>query len=491
VVVLLSFGFLLLVHSTIAAWPFAGMAALVVTGGIALQARHDRRFIWVGLCVSAILLVIWGADALQFIKRMISNDGIAAFPQAVYNKAPLPLFPMNGVRFVTNFAWGLGIFRLGFAVLVLGLAACLSIRFHRSAKQWVIPAMVLFGFIITAVFAHIKENPLQPRFVIMLLPAYVLLLVTGLRAPLRLFDRFRVPSWVPGSVSAGLTVVACMLYVQPIMWVLDSKGPPFKSVAHFADAHLTPGAPVLCDRYFTAWNEFRWNASTNVAFMSTVPNEPPDYYPKSQFRERSEQYFAQNLDAAFFESRMFWDRFGAWTWPHAHFAHKREFVDEAGWRLRDIGLSYRGGGSLGVSLEKLTTRLYYNTTEDFERIAKQRKTNVLAVFGSGWSYFKAQKHLDLRLMREAANIDLYYFGTDPTTVQVLVKGVASGGDIRLTVNNRLATLPNGKFLELPIGGIKVLPGKNVVSLKLAKPNGNGSFLVASLTATEAPKVTKP
>jgi hypothetical protein len=491
-VLLLFLAFLLLVHATISAWPFAAVAALTVMMGIVLRVRRDRRFAWLGLGVLAVLAVIWGGDAFQFITKMISERGIQAFPQAGYNKEPLPLFPMSGMRSATNFAWGLGGFRLGFTALILGLAVCISVRFHRSAKQWVIPAIIVVGFTTTAVFAHIKENPFQPRFVIMLLPAYVLLLVTGLRAPLSLFDRLRVPSWVPSCVSAGLTVVACMLYAQPVMWVLDSNGrTPLGNIVKWADANLSDGAPILCDRYFTAWNEFRWNASTNVAFMSTVPNEPPDYYPKSQFRERSDQFFEQNLDAAFFESRMFWDRFGAWTSPHSHFAHHKEFVDEATWHLHDVGLSYRGGGSLGVSLETLTTRLYYNTTEDFERIAKRRNTNVLAVFGRGWTYFKAQKFLDLRLMNDGANIDLYYFGKAPASVRLLIKGVASGGAVKLTVNNRVATLPNGQFLELPIDGIKVVPGRNVVPLKHAKIEGAGSFLVAGLVATETPSVDKP
>jgi hypothetical protein len=477
-------GFSLLIYSLSTAWPFAVLAGGLLITILLVNACRRRASPWLVVGILVVLAIVGGSPAWTYVSGMIDKGGITKFAHAHYHNNNT-LFSMDGLRFVTNFAWGIKPFALVFTLLAWGLSGRSFLRNWRDLRYLAVLFLIIAGFLLTMVARYKTGNPFHTRFLIMVMPVYLLFLGRGLLLRVHkdgeAVRSSRFTSWA----RYALLATCCTLYLKPLSWVLGSNGhPPFCEVSKWADANLSDGAPVLCDRYFTAWNEFRWNASTNVAFMSTVPNEPPDYYPKSQFRERSQQFFEQNLDAAFFESRMYWNRFGAWTWPHSHFAHHQTFVDDSSWRLHDAGLSYRAGGTLGITLETMTSRIYYNTAEDFERIAKERKTDVLAVFGRGWTYFKAQKYLDLRLMKDDTSIDLYYFGTEPASVKLLIQGVASGGELKLAVGNRVATLPNGQFLELPIDGIRVVPGRNVIPLKLAKSEGDGSFLVAAIQAKE-------
>jgi uncharacterized membrane protein (UPF0136 family) len=489
--VLSASGFYLLMYSAVTAWPFAFLAGCVLLVAIFVNIRIHRSPVWPLLAVVIILALVAGGPAWNYLLTTIENRGVKKFAQASYHSNN-PLFSMDGLRFVTNFAWGIKPFALVFTLLVWGLSGRSFLRNWKDPRYLAVLSLIVAGFLLTMVARYKTGNPFHTRFLIMLMPVYLLFLGRGLLLRFQNSGDTVRSSMFSSWARCALLAVCCALYLKPLSWVLASSGhPPFSEVVKWADANLSDGAPVLCDRYYTAWNEFRWNISTNVAFMSTVPNEPPDYYPKSQFRERSEKFFAENLDAALYEQRMFWNRFGAWTWPHEHFAHQQSFVDEATWRLHDAGLSYRSGGKLGISLEQMTTRLYYNTTEDFERIAKQRKTDVLAVFGNGWTYFKAQKFLDLRLMSGEASIDLYYFGANPSAVRLVLKGVASGGDVNLVINGRAATLPNGQFLELPVDGVRVVPGKNTVSLRIVDKGESGSFLVSKVGVSSAPSLVDP
>jgi hypothetical protein len=149
-------------------------------------------------------------------------------------------------------------------------------------------------------------------------------------------------------------------------------------------------------------------------------------------------------------------------------------------------LSYRNGGKLGVTRESLTTTIYYNTEEDFAQIAKKRGTNVLAVYGPGWTYAKGQQYLDFRIMGKEASIHLYVFGDAPVGVKFLMKGVAVGGDMSLSFSKRVAKLPGGKPLELPIDGIVCNPGKNIVPLKIVSRADGASFIALGIDAKIEP-----
>jgi 4-amino-4-deoxy-L-arabinose transferase-like glycosyltransferase len=485
-VLLSGVGFSLLIYSLITAWPFAVLAGGLLVALLLVNACRRQASPWLVVGILLVLVIVGGGPAWTYVSGMIDKGGITKFGQADYHKS-VPLFSMDGLRFVTNFAWGIKPLALAFTAIVLSLSAWAFWDRRKDLRYIAVLFLVVAGFLLTMVMRQKTGNPFHTRFLVPIMPCYLLLVSVGV---LQCIQKFRLPKGsvaVRGVAKYGVLAIACALLFQPLSWVLASNGqPPFKDVTKWADANLAVGAPVLCDRYYTAWNEFRWNAPTNTFFMSTVPNEPPDYYPKSQFRERSEKFFIENLDAALYEQRMFWTRFGMWAWPHEHFARKQEFFDESTWKLHNTGLSYRNGGRLGVTRESLTTTVYYNTEADFAQIAKKRGTKILAVYGRGWTYRKGQQYLDFRVMGAEASVDLYVFGDAPVRVQFVIKGVAAGGDMSLSFNKRLAKLPGGKPLELPIDGIVCTPGKNVIPLKVASRADGASFIALGINAKIQP-----
>jgi len=95
-----------------------------------------------------------------------------------------------------------------------------------------------------------------------------------------------------------------------------------------------------------------------------------------------------NPFAAFFESKQYWDDFGAWVAPWANFAQKKEFVDEPNLCLTRIGLAYRGWQQIDTPRDKMTITIYYNTDEDVIARAKAAGNRVLRGYGEGWRYLK-------------------------------------------------------------------------------------------------------
>ena len=196
-------------------------------------------------------------------------------------------------------------------------------------------------------------------------------------------------------------------------------------MVQWADTHLPAGTPILCDRYFTAWNEFPANHPTNVVFMSTVPNQLTEQYTQNQWREKTIHFFRQHPDAAFFEQKMHWKTLGPWKWPRDNFARKITFTDEETLKLKALGISYHREKNL--SREPHERTLYYNTREDQVEQRKQAGEKTFGIWGRHWKYVKTQDLRDWRMMQKETTLDLYNLTESPVSVNLTIKGTAVGG----------------------------------------------------------------
>src|SRR5690606_34258251 len=132
---------------------------------------------------------------------------------------------------------------------------------------------------------------------------------------------------------------------------------------------------------------------------------------------------------------------GPWPWPHEYFANRKVFVNEAGLKLRHMGLAGRGD-FYGATTNRVRVELFYNTRDDII----QRKTNegvtLFALYGAGWRdettgpmaifRVKTQDFLNWRVMENAAELEVYNAGNQSASAVIRVSGLSPGGAKRVT-----------------------------------------------------------
>jgi hypothetical protein len=309
--------------------------------------------------------------------------------------------------------------------------------------------------------------PPAARYYSSLFPIMTMLVALGLvRGGDIVISRIKWRQTWSSTVPAGIGASLILLFtVKPALLAARIEGlPPYKAVSAWADAHLSAGTVVLCDRWFTPWNEFRMNPATNVTYTFTVPNEPVQVYEKNRWRESAEAFFARNPEAAFFESKEYWTRLGSWSWPSTNFMHKIEFVDEAGAQLDSMGLAYRAPPPEAPP-EWLPVTLYFNTREDVIQRAKVSGSETICLYNKGWGYAKPGwqqgNFEDYRIMTQSASIDLYNLKEVPLTGSLEISAATAERPKTISVNGLTTVFSSGRIRTWIIP-VALLPGQNAV-----------------------------
>jgi hypothetical protein len=373
------------------------------------------------------------------------------------------------------------------AFLLIASAAAFAIGWKQERKMRVFACFSVLMVGLLALLHSRSFYPAENRHFSSILPIMAVGVSMGL---VHLGDSIRIairrPALGEGILMGIFMILIAALNSLPAMVStrLDWT-PPWNMVSTWADAHLPPGTIVLCDRWFTPWNEFRMNPSTNVTYTFTVPSEPLKTYTDSRWRETAKEFFAVNPLAAFFEQKVYWERLGPWTWPQTEFANKQEFVDTAALRLDSMGLYYRAWAA-DFPREWVPVTIYYNTEEDLVARARKDGERLLCLFGSGWEYTKTQDYRDWYVLKESATLTVYNLTATPVAAFLTVVGAATPGSVTVTAySGANATFPPNQVQSQRLGPIQLAPGRNEIRLgNLTRTQPPAALLVQRISATE-------
>ena len=461
--VALAVGLLLMMHASIASWPVAVVEAAIFFVVQAVFAWRRKKFVGPIITIAMVLIIcgpnIWG-QIISVIQR-----GSAKYTQAARHAAP-PLFDPKGLTSIYNFAFGNTWVGLAF-VAILIVAAILAIWLRKDRRGLLILVVLLFaGFFATMVSRYIKGNPFNPRFLVLLVPAYQLFLCAGILMPLTLPEHRLSKSRATG-LTAVLAVLAILLMARPAVHASQLRGNPYnyREIVAWADSHFPRGTPVLCERFFDAFNEFRVNSPTNVVFTATIRNEPLKAYQDSDWRGTAVEFLTNNPDASFYETRMFMLYQEPWPWPAQYFARSRPFIDEHYVKLHALGLNYRALAK-GMRIEDMPRTIHYNTVDDLKRKAMDQGSAAFALYGSGWTYNKTGDYRDWRVMQEVATVDVYNVTDDRQKVLLTVFGATPNAAKGIVTDlGQQQKFPENQLSAIAFGPITLVAGKNTVTLK--------------------------
>ena len=464
-------GFFLLTYSHLSGWWLACLIAPFTLAAVIWRVQKGRgRFSEIAV-LSVIYLLIgipllvssWAVP--YFVNNFMMHSEGKAYTLRVFGENKLSLWTMVSST-GTVMAWGSTLLRTVFTGSVIALTlGALVFRSRGNRSLIFIIASLLVADILYYIGLSLMGLGFATRYQAFLMPQYLLLLTYGIwhAGSLGRMSRRLSPQLRRGMAGA-LAGVAVLLYLEPAWASIRLNGNPFpyKEVARWCDTQLPRHTIVLVDRWFDPWNELRVNNSTNVYFTFTVPNEPMDVYLKVQWRDTAKAFFDKFPDAAFFEEGSYYERpeVGPWRWPSQYFARKVTFSNQAGLRLRDLGLAYaaEAPGRTGRSL-------YYNTREDILAKARQEGKSALLLFGPEWEYAKPgwqQGHFeDYRILNQAAGIDLYNLKEIPLSGSVEISAATAERPKTVSVNGTTTVFAPGRLRTRTVP-LTLQPGQNTI-----------------------------
>ena len=484
--------FLLLTHVQISSWSFAA-TWIVALYALLLPAALRRRLSWghvVGLTLMFFLLGLptlmseWGMrDVLQLVFGQSKDHWANVFGDKKENLA------VSGWRIASAYLAGNGGWRTVASLLLLAAGGGAVAHSWKNLRSLRVFAWFSGGAILLLAALHTKSIfPPEARHYSSLFPILAVWSSLGLvRAGEAAVARWkRGPAWKNALPFRGALVLIAGLYSWPAWLASHVVGfIPYRMVSEWADTHLPPGTVVLCDRWFTPWNEFRMNPSTNVIYTFTVPSEPVQVYGSSRWRETAKEFMAINPLAAYFEQKLYWTRIGPWTWPHGQFARKQEFVDKVALRLDAMGLFYRAWDP-DLPREWVPITLFYNTEDDVRGRAQKAGERLLCLFGPGWEYIKTQDYRDWYMLRDETVAILYNLTSAPLNASLDVTGLAVQGAVTVGIKGGAnVDFPSGQLQIRRLGPVQLAPGRNEIRLvNLVKPPAAAGLLVQRLAAVE-------
>ena len=484
--------FLLLTHVQISSWSFAAVW-IVALYALLLPAAIRRRLSWghvAGLTFAFFLLGLptlmseWGMrDVLQLVFGQSKDHWANVFGDKKENLA------VSGWRIASAYLAGNGGWRTAASLLLLAAGGGAVAHSWKNMRSMRVFAWFSGGAILLLAALHTKSIfPPEARHYSSLFPILAIWSSLGLvRLGEVAVSRWKQgPAWKNALPFWGAMVLIAGLNCWPAWLASHVVGfIPYRMVSEWADTHLPPGTVVLCDRWFTPWNEFRMNPSTNVIYTFTVPSEPIQVYGSSRWRETAKEFMAINPLAAYFEQKLYWTRIGPWTWPHGQFARKQEFVDKVALRLDAMGLFYRAWDP-DLPREWVPITLFYNTEEDLRDRAHKAGQRLLYLFGPGWEYLKTQDYRDWYLLRDETVAILYNLTSAPLNASLDVTGLAVQGAVTAGIKGgQNVEFPAGQLLIRRLGPVQLAPGRNEIRLvNLAKPPAAAGLLVRRIAAVE-------
>ena len=370
-----------------------------------------------------------------------------------------------------QFSWGWTWPRITLLIVVIAAATYAFIRNREFRGLWllyfIVAEIVLFSISRTASGANYEARYMSGFF-----PFFLAALAYGLLYFPKTVLGDRTPQGTARGIAGAFCAVGLGACLYPAYLQTQSTGAPapYYDLIRWTDSNLPKGTPILVDRWFESWNEIAAHPTTNVFFTFTVPNEPPEAYIKNRWRDTAKEFFARFPDAAYLEiAKSYWEvpGIGSWEWPRQYFARHVAITNEAGLKLRHLGLANRGD-FYAANTNRVIIEIFFNTPGDVISKARASGKKAIALYGPGWSYTKTQDYRDWRVLEGDAAIDLYNLTPSPLTVQVKIRALAVNGSKQVRASNgAMRTFAMNQFVDWPIGDIVLAPG--LTQLQITDP----------------------
>jgi len=485
--------FFLLTYTQPTGWPSAFLLVLLVS--IAALVDIFRRKKWLNATLIYVTYAVLGLPLLfsgWALPHLLKNASGSTKEAAL---AALAVSSENVwtmiYKFLTSFAWGGNTGRALFTFLILIIALItVAMNFKRNRRILIPLYLILGGFTLYLVSRASTGAMFGTRYVLGLLPAYLMLLVIGLfhAVDLCVFLK-KKPAKAQHFVTGVLIAISFLLLIRPAVLCtqLSGKPTPYKDIVSWANSNLPSGTPVLVDRWLEPWNELAVYPSTNVFFTFTIPNEPLTTYLNNNWRQSAKEFFKRFPDAAYLEiikSYQDVESVGPWKWPAEHFAQHVTIANDAGLKLRELGVASRGD-FYAANSNRVVVEYFYNTTEDLLKKAREEQKPYLLLYGPGWSFMKpwrqTRQYTEYRMLEQHAPLDVYNMLDRSYQVNIVIQAVALNGTKRVqTLDGKAYDFPPQKVVVKELGPFTLQPGKNQIMLTDGLwPAARNPLLVAS------------
>ena len=379
-----------------------------------------------------------------------------------------------------QFGWGWSI--AGWVFFAVALAGAVWVIAQRREKQWSwVVYFILMQIAVFGVLRSVMVATYEARYLSGVFPFFLALQVYGLWALPGLLKNPAVAKKIASALcGASLLFAAYPAYLQT---QVTGKPTPYFDLVRWFDAHLPAGTPVLVDRWFEPWNELRSHPSTNVVFTFTIPNEPSDVFMKNHWRDTAKEFFVRNPDAAYLEiAKEYWEvpGVGPWDWPRQFFARHVSITNEAGLKLRALGLANRAD-FYAANSNRVVVEIFYNTTEDVIGQARNAGRQVLVLYGAGWVHTKTQDFRDWRIPQGRANLEVYNLTGEPMDANLMIAAASVSVSKQVDVAGQVLTFEGGRLLEKMAGPVTLAPGRSsIVFADRMWDGGRTPLLVAAV-----------
>ena len=379
-----------------------------------------------------------------------------------------------------QFGWGWSV--VGWVVFALALIGAVYWAVRGREKRWLwIFYFVIMQIAIFGVLQRAMAATYEARYLAGVFPFFLALLVYGLWGAGGQLKKTVAAKALAGCLCGGALVAAA--YPAYLQTQLTGKPTPYFDLVRWFDTHLPPGTPVLVDRWFEPWNELKSHPSTNVVFTFTIPNEPVDVFMGNHWRDTAKDFFVRNPDAAYLEiAKEYWDvpGVGAWDWPRQFFARHATIANEAGLKLRALGLANRSD-FYAANTNRVVVEVFYNTTEDVIEQARRAGRPALVLFGSGWIFTKTQDFRDWRIPQGRANLEVYNLTGQPMEANLLITAASVSGSKQVDMAGQMLTFEGGRLLDKMAGPVTLVPGRNSLAFSDRMwDGGRAPLLVATV-----------
>ncbi|MEI6150308.1 MAG: hypothetical protein WCS01_14505 [bacterium] len=215
-----------------------------------------------------------------------------------------------------------------------------------------------------------------------------------------------------------------------------------------------------------------------------MPLLQPAWYCTQLTGKTGEAFFHKYPDAAYFEiAKSYYDRpeVGSWDWPEHYFSQRVGITNEAGLKLRRLGLAAREDFYAANSNRMIVT-VYYNTREDILKKAREGGQTTVVLYAAGWGYTKLWRQIqgdfrDWRVLEKESTLDVYNLLDAATNRTVVIRAVSLNGGKRVRASTGAEfRFPQGQIIEWRVENVGLKPGRNSLTLSDAGPLNSALLL---------------